>query len=118
MGKESGNDLIPIISATDLCDRLMTGIDFDMRVIGAGTIGVLWVPVDMDMNPSVVLIPPGLGCSNIFKMTRQDPGGEKLPVRNLAAVFIQKLLYPFMIHSCHGYLLLSFRILSGASEQK
>lgn len=88
MGKESGNDLIPIISATDLCDRLMTGIDFDIRVIGAGTIGVIWVPVDMDMNPSVVLIPPGLGCSNIFKMTSQDPGGEKLPVRNLAAVFI------------------------------
>lgn len=45
MGKESGNDLIPIISATDLCDRLMTGIDFDIRVIGTGTIGVLWVPV-------------------------------------------------------------------------
>lgn len=104
MGEKPGNDLIPIISATDLCDRLMAGVDFDIRVIGASAIGILWVPIDMDMDPAVVFISPGLGCSNILKMASQDPGGEKLPVCDLAAAFIQKLFYSLVVYSRHGNL--------------
>ena len=105
MRKVAGYHLIPIHAAPDLCDRRMTGIDQYGSVIGAGTVTVLRIPVDIDMNPTIIPISFGLGCSHIFKMTCQDPGGEKLPVRDLTAVFVQKLSDPLMIYFCHKSLL-------------
>ena len=92
MGKETCNDLIPVISATNLRDRFMTRIDLDVAVICTGSVGILGSPVDIDTNPAIVFVPTGLSSRNILKMTCQDTGGKELPVRDLTAVFIEKLL--------------------------
>ena len=83
----------------------MTGIDQNGRIIGAGTITVFRFPVDMDMDPAIIFVSLSLSCSNVFEMTSQDPGRKELSVRDLTAVFIQKLSDPFMIHFCHKSLL-------------
>ena len=56
--------------------------------IGAGTIGVVGIPVDVDMDTTIVAVPLGLCRSHIFIVTCQNTGSEELLIGDLAPVFV------------------------------
>ena len=97
----TNNTSIAIHAAPYLGDTGVARIDHDTGVVGTSGISIVRIPVDVDMHSAVVTVTFGLSCCHIFKVACKDPGGEELLIRDLAPMFIQKLLNTLMTHSCH-----------------
>ena len=92
---------VAFLAATMLLDHLMSAVDPDGEVVRTGHIRVLGIPVQVNMDPAVVLVTPGLCGRNILKVAGQDPRGKELPVRDLAPLFIEELPHLLMLYPCH-----------------
>ena len=79
----------------------MSGIDQDRCVIGTGSVWIVGIPVDIDMDTPVISIPSCLCCRYILLVTGKDSGGKELLICDFAPMLIQKLLDTFVTYSCH-----------------
>ena len=100
MGKQPADQIVAVGPNATFGDNRMSGIDLDGQVIGACDDVLFWFPHQVHMNAPIIFVAACLSYGHIFKMERQDSGRKKLPVRNLAALFIEKLLDTLVIHSC------------------
>ena len=101
MREQPRHHLIAIHSSLDLGDTRVSGIDQDRCVIGTGSIRVVGIPVDIDVDAPVISIPSCLRCRYILVVTGKDSGGKELLVCDFTPMFVQKLLDTFVTYSCH-----------------
>ena len=101
MRKQAADNLVAVQSAANLRDDFVAAVDLDDRIVRAGYIGIVMIPVEVNMDPAIVLIASCLCRGDILKVTRQDPGSEKLPICDLASLLIQKLPDLLVTDSCH-----------------
>ena len=101
MGKQAADNLVAVQPAANLRDDFVAAVDLDDSIVRAGYIGIVMIPVEVNMDPAVVLIASCLRCGDILKVARQDPGSEKLAICDLASFFIQELPDLLVTDSCH-----------------
>ena len=100
MGKQPADQIVAVGPDASFGDNRMSGIDLDGQVIGACDDVLFWFPHQVHMNAPIIFVAAWSELWPYLQMERQDSGRKKLPVRNLAALFIEKLLDTLVIHSC------------------
>ena len=102
VGEQATDHFITIHTSPDLRDGRMTGIDPNGCIIGAGTVVVFRVPIDVNVDTSIIPVSFRLRCSNVFEVASQNPGSKELPVCDLASLLIEQLLNASMVDSSHS----------------
>ena len=101
MSEQTCDQVIPISTAANFGNHRVATVNEYGDIVGARHIGILRLPIQIDVDPPVVFVPAGLCRCNVLKVASKDPGGEELLIRDLTALLIQKLLYALMIDSSH-----------------
>ena len=91
MCKHTAHELIPILASFDLGHQRMPRVDTDLHIVRCRREGILWFPVQVHTDATVVMIPSGLCCCQILKMPRQHTGGKELFIRDFTAFLVETL---------------------------
>ena len=112
MGKHPGHNLIAVFTPAYLRHSGMPGVYEDAVVVRTGGGGVLCIPEQIDPDTPVVMIASCLRCGKILVVPGEDAGSEKLPVGDLAAFLVEKLLDALVIYPAQGsnLLLVSYAV--------
>ena len=112
MGKHPGHYLVAVFTPAYLRHSGMPGVDENAVVVRTGGGGILRVPEQIDPDAPVVVIASCLCRGKILIVPGEDAGSEKLPVGDLAALFVEKLLDALVIYPAQGsnLLLLSYAV--------
>ena len=108
MGEHPCHDLVAVFTSAHLRHGGMPGIYEDAVVVRTGGGGILRVPEQIDPDAPVVVIASCLCRGKILIVTGEDAGSEKLPVGDLAALLVEKLLDALVIYPAQGSNLLYY----------
>ena len=112
MGEHPGHDLVAVFTPAHFRHGGMPGVDQDTVIVRTGGGGILRVPEQIDPDAPVVVIASCLCRGKILVVPGEDAGSEKLPVGDLAALFVEKLLDALVIYPAQGsnLLLVSYAV--------
>ena len=91
VGKETNNDPVPVDTAFNFGHYGMAAVDPDHIIIGLGRIRVVWLPYRLHTNTSGIMVSFALRGSHLLQPACKEPGGEKLLVGDLTALFVHEL---------------------------
>ena len=91
VSKQSYDDPVTVHSSLDFCNHGITAVDPNDRVVRLGCIRIVGLPNKLHMNPSAIMMSFTLRGSHLFQPASKEPGGEKLLIGDLTALFIHEL---------------------------
>ena len=91
VGKQSNDDPVTVHSSFDFGNHRITAVDPNDRVVRFRCIGIAGLPNKLHMNPSALMVSFALRGSHLLQPAGKEPGGEKLLIGDLTALFIHEL---------------------------